>query len=158
MLPIRYHPKFQGKDTLLFAGSRNDIDRLRCLFFAWDGEDLKLLKHLKAQEALYQFAVRELQLTRDRMKSAFFWKGDQGVWFISSKYKETYITLLGELLESRVPGHRRFDYAGPGHVQIIVSIDELPLSLTGKPIEHFVRSSKGLAFTVEAVAAVRQHV
>jgi len=26
LLQIRYHPNFKGEDTLLFAGSRDDID------------------------------------------------------------------------------------------------------------------------------------
>jgi len=158
VLHIRHHSKFQDNDTLLFAGSRSEISRLQTSLIEWNGDDLDLVKHLKKQEELYQYAVGGLLLARDRMKSALYWKGDQGVWFISSKYKDNYISILAGLLMGDQPGHRYLNYAGPGHIQIMVSIDEPPLSHTGKIIEHIVRSKEGIAFTSESVDVVRNHV
>ena len=60
LLQIRYHPNFKGEDTLLFAGSRDDIDLLRSFFFGWNGDELDLIAYLQTRGKVYLFSVSTL--------------------------------------------------------------------------------------------------
>jgi hypothetical protein len=127
-LQIRYHPDFKSSDTLLFAGSRGDIERLLSFFQKWNGEELDLLERLQAQEKLYLHSATELCLRRDKDRNDFIWKRDKGVWIVSKAYQDQIVGLLEGLLAGDNPGHQYlhyFNFTGP--VQIMVSKDEYPL-------------------------------
>ncbi len=126
MLQIRYHTKFKSADTLLFAGARNDIERLRSFFLRWDGKDLDLIRHLEGQEKLYLFSVIALRLQRSAKKDSFAWNGDNGTWLISPLYQERIVDLLDGLLRTDYPGHQYLDCDDQA-AQIMVSKDEYPL-------------------------------
>jgi len=126
MLQIRYHPAFKSADTLLFAGSQDDIARLRHFFLNWKGEEIDLIEILQAQEKLYVFSVTELHLGSAAKGSIFKWRDDKGTWLISKEYLEQMIGLLDGLLESSKPGHQYFDVSG-SPVQIMIAKDEYPL-------------------------------
>jgi hypothetical protein len=127
MLQIRYHPEFKiSTNTLLFAGSRDDIDRIRSFFLGWNGEEIDLISHLQAQEKLYLFSVKSLRLQRTTKKTVFTWHGDRGTWFITLANQEQIIGLLDGLLEVNDKGHQ-YLADGEGPVQIMVSKDEYPL-------------------------------
>jgi hypothetical protein len=128
MLQIRYHPKFKvSKDTLLLAGNRDDIDRLRLFFLNWNGEDIDLIKYLQTQEDIYLSSVTELHLKRAIKESDFIWKNGRGIWTISKSYQEDIIGRFDGLLEANDSGHQYLDYDRPAPVQIMVSKDEYPL-------------------------------
>jgi hypothetical protein len=52
----------------LFAGSHDDIYRLRAFFLAWNGEDVDLIKHLQVEETLYLYSVMTLHRRRHPKK------------------------------------------------------------------------------------------
>ena len=122
-LQIRYHPNFKGQDTLLFAGSRDDIDLLRSFFFGWNGDELDLIKYLQLRGKVYLFSVSTLCLRRDTKRDSFVWNRERGTWLISQAHQEQIIDLLDGLLAARTKGHQ---YLEPGEatVQIMASKDE----------------------------------
>jgi len=123
VLQIRYHPKFKvSTDTLLFAGSRDEIDLLRSFFLVWNGEQVDLIGYLQGKTKVYLFAVSSFQLRRDT-SDAFTWRKDKGTWLISSEHQQTLIGLLDGLLNANDEGHQYLD-DGTGPVQIMVSKDE----------------------------------
>src|SRR5205085_5630113 len=99
-LQIRYEPNFKGGDTLLFAGSRDDIDFLRSLFIEWSGDELDLIKYLRLRGDVYLFSVSALWLRRDAGLDSFSWSRDRGTWLISQAYQEHIIDLLDGLQEA----------------------------------------------------------
>ena len=131
-MQFRYHPNFRGDDTLLFAGSRDDIDLLRSFFLAWNGEDLDLIEYLQARCRTYVFSVRALCLQRATKADAFEWARDNGTWLVSQAHQKQIIGLLDGLLEEKAAGHQ---YLGPGGaaVQIMVSKDETCCRHPGTP-------------------------
>ena len=122
MLQIRYHQKFKGADTLLFAGSRDDIDLLRSFFLEWNGDNVDLIKYLQAQEKIYLLSVTAMHLKRDAQKDSFAWHQDSGTWLITTTYQKRIVGLLDGLLESNNEGHQYLNNGGS--VQIMVAKDE----------------------------------
>jgi hypothetical protein len=125
MLQIRYHLKFKGSDTLLFAGSRDDIDLLHSFFLGWKGEEVELVQRLQAREKLYLASVAALRLQHGS-KDSFTWQRDNGTWVITAGSQQQIIGLLEGLLESNDEGHQYLD-SGESPIQIIVAKDEYPL-------------------------------
>src|SRR5277367_4521052 len=94
MLQIRYHPKFKAsQDTLLFAGTGDDLNILRRFFTQWNGEELDLIQHFKAQEKVYLSSVTELQLRRDDEQNDLTWHGSKGTWAVSRKHQNVIVGL-----------------------------------------------------------------
>jgi hypothetical protein len=123
MLQIRFHLNFKSADTLLFAGSHDDIARLRGVFLEWKGEKLDLIKHLQANGNIYLFSVAELHLQPTTKGSSFTWHDGKGKWLISETYQEQIIALLDGLLGSDEAGHQYFDVSG-SPIHIMVAKDE----------------------------------
>jgi hypothetical protein len=123
LLQIRYHPNFKSQDTLLFAGSRDDIDLLRSFFLGWNGEELDLIKYLQVRANVYLLSVSALCLRRDMKREFFIWSQGKGTWLISQAHQEQIIGLLDGLLEAKTEGHQYLDN-GKSAVQIMVSMDE----------------------------------
>ena len=78
LLQIRYHPKFKSEDTLLFAGSRDDIGLLRSFFLGWNGDELDLIEYLQERVTVYLFSVSALLLRRDIERDRVIWSSDKG--------------------------------------------------------------------------------
>ena len=125
MLQIRYHLNFKGKDTLLFAGSRDDIDLLHSFFLRWKGEEVELVQRLRTHEKLYLASVTALRLQRGS-RNSFTWQRDHGTWVITTGNQDLIIGLLEGLLEANDEGHQYLD-SGESSIQIIVAKDEYPL-------------------------------
>jgi hypothetical protein len=123
LLQIRYHPKFKSEDTLLFAGSRDDIGLLRSFFLGWNGDELDLIEYLQERVTVYLFSVSALLLRRDIESDRFIWSRDKGTWSISRVGQEQIISLLDGLLEADAAGHQYLD-DGKAAVQINASMDE----------------------------------
>jgi hypothetical protein len=122
-LQIRYHPNFKGRDTLLFAGSQNDIDLLRSFFFGWNGDELDLIAYLQTRGKVYLFSISALRLRRDTKRDSFVWSRDRGTWLISETYQQQIIDLLDGLLAAQTKGHQYLE-PGSARVQVVVSKDE----------------------------------
>jgi hypothetical protein len=128
---IRYHPNFKGDDTLLFAGSSDDIDLSRSFFLAWDGEDLDLIEYLQARCRTYACSVRALCLRRATKGDAFEWVRNSGTWLVSQVHQKQIVGLLDRLLEEKAAAHQYLEPDGAA-VQIMVSKDEnYPLPTSG---------------------------
>jgi hypothetical protein len=123
LLQVRYHPDFKSQDTLLFAGSWDDIDLLRSFFVGWDGEELDLIQYLQLRGKVYLFSVSGLCLRRDTKRDSFVWSRDKGTWLISEAHQEQIVGLLDGLLEMKTEGHQYLD-DGKNAVQIVVSMNE----------------------------------
>ncbi len=87
-LQVRYHPNFKGQDTLLFAGSQDDIDLLRSFFFGWNGDELDLIAYLETRSKVNLFSISALCLRRDTKRDSFVWSRDRGTWLISEAYQQ----------------------------------------------------------------------
>jgi hypothetical protein len=58
VVQIAYHPNFKGQDTLLFAGSREDIEFFRAFFIAWNGDELDVIEYLQKRGEVKLFWCR----------------------------------------------------------------------------------------------------
>ena len=65
MLQVAYCPNFKGQDTLLLAGSREDIEFFRSVFVEWNGEELDLIDSLQKRGKVQLFSVATICLRRD---------------------------------------------------------------------------------------------
>jgi len=125
MLQVRYHPNFKTKNTLLFAGTGDELRDLLNFFEQWNGQSADLLEYLRSQRPIFTLAVASLQIQRDK-KSGLRWKGDKGTWFVSQKHQNVIKGLLDGLLATNSPGHQYLeDSVSP--LQIIAAKDEYPL-------------------------------
>lgn len=122
-LQIRYHSDFKSQDTLLFAGSWDEIDLLRSFFVGWDGEELDLIQYLQVRGKVYLFAVSGLCLRRDVKRDSLIWSRDGGAWLISQAHQGQIVGLLEGALKTKAEGHQYLD-AGNSAVQIVVSMNE----------------------------------
>lgn len=121
-LQIAYHPNFKSRDTLLFAGSRDGIDLLRSFFFAWNGDELDLIQHLRMQGDVQVFSVSMLYLRRDAEQDSLIWDRDRGTWRISERHQRTILDLLDGLLSDEA-GHQYLEPVS-ADMQIMVSKNE----------------------------------
>ncbi len=129
MLQIRYLPTFKSSATLLFAGSHDDIARLRCIFLEWKGEKLDLIKLLKEKENVYLSSIVQLHLQLTAKGNSFTWRDDKGKWLISRAYQGQILGLFDGLLDTDKAGHQYFGVGG-SLIQIMVAKDEYPLPQT----------------------------
>jgi hypothetical protein len=123
ILQIRYCPKFKWEDTLLFAGSRDEIESLRSFFHEWSGDELDLIEYLRRQVTVHLFSVSALFLRRDIEQDCFVWDRGKGTWSISEAHQEKIVSLLDGLVKGHTAGHQYLE-GGGATVQIMVSRDE----------------------------------
>lgn len=130
MLQVRFHADFKGKDTVLFAGSLDDLVPLRTFFVNWDGQELELLRHLAVAREIYLHNVKYIRVVRNDLQDSFIWSEGNGLWTISYQYQIILIGLMDALLHNNSPCHQYlYDYFGS--VQIIASKDEYSVDATG---------------------------
>src|SRR5262249_52436279 len=111
------------QDTLLFAGSREDIEFFRAFFIGWNGDELDLIEYLQKRGEFKLFSVSAIRLRRDTKQNSFVWKRNGGIWLISEAFQEQITGLLDGLLRAQTNGHQYLEPAG-AHVQIMVSMNE----------------------------------
>jgi hypothetical protein len=123
VLEIAYLPNFKGQDTLLFAGSREDIEVLRAFFVEWSGDEVDLIEYLQNLGVVKLISVSKICLRRALRRDSFVWKKNDGFWLISEAFQHQITGLLDGLVEAQTSGHQYLEPAG-AHVQIMVSINE----------------------------------
>jgi hypothetical protein len=123
VLQIAYLPNFKSQHTLLFAGSREDIEFFRAFFVEWSGDELDLIEYLQKRGVVRLGSVSKICLRRAPKQDSFAWKNNDGVWLISEPFQDQITGLLDGLVRAQANGHQYLEPAG-AHVQIMVSIDE----------------------------------
>jgi hypothetical protein len=125
MMELGYYHNFKGGDTLLFAGSGDDINELYRFFKQWDGRECDLVHYLQSHESICLHSVKALLLKRDVDWHKLSWLGDRGTWSISQEAQTWIVGLLESLREANHAAHQYLDHDGDA-VQIMVSKDEYP--------------------------------
>lgn len=125
MLNICYFEKFKGVPTLLFAGSRTDMEKLFEFFRTWTGERVDIAEALGQGTEIRLGEVFKLVLDRSSSGPSSVAEMVGGIceWRVSDSWKDVVAGLLQGLVESESASHQYLD-SGETGLQILCTKDE----------------------------------